>query len=150
MFSNKEEIKRIFKMKMRNTIGKEIEEATDKDAFIVLSSMIKEYLSDSWIKTNRKYHKDNVKQVYYFSIEFLIGKLLYSNLLSLGIMDKTRDTLADLGISLEDLCSVEVEAGLGNGGLGRLAAGFLDSLASLQLPGHGCGIRYKYGLFKQK
>jgi len=150
LFSNKNEIQEIFKLKMRNTIGKELEEASNKDAFIVLSSMIKESLSDSWIKTNQKYHKDRVKQTYYFSIEFLIGKLLCSNLLSLGVMEKTRESLDELGFDLDDLCDAEIEAGLGNGGLGRLAAGFLDSMASLQLPGHGCGIRYKYGLFKQK
>ncbi|MFW5971927.1 MAG: glycogen/starch/alpha-glucan phosphorylase [Bacillota bacterium] len=150
MFSNKAEIKQIFKLKMRNTIGKEIEEASNKDAFNVMSSMIKEYLTENWIKTNQSYHKSNVKQAYYFSIEFLIGKLLYSNMLSLGILDKCRESLADLGFDLRCLREAEVEPGLGNGGLGRLAAGFLDSLASLQLPGHGCGIRYKYGLFKQK
>ncbi|MEJ6952350.1 glycogen/starch/alpha-glucan phosphorylase [Natronospora cellulosivora (SeqCode)] len=150
MFSDKNDIKEIFLKKLRDTVGKNLEEATNKDAFIVLSLMLKEYISSSWIKTNHNYHQGGTKQLYYFSIEFLIGKLLYSNLLSLGVLESCQESLKELGFELEDICKVEVEAGLGNGGLGRLAACFLDSLASLQLPGHGCGLRYQYGLFKQK
>ena len=88
--------------------------------------------------------------MYYLSIEFLLGRLLGSNILNLGIRDVCEQGLSELGISLQELEEVEADAGLGNGGLGRLAACFLDSLASLNLPGHGCGIRYKHGLFDQK
>ncbi len=88
--------------------------------------------------------------MYYLSIEFLLGRLLGQNLLNLGIYDIVQEGLHDLGISLHDLEEVESDAGLGNGGLGRLAACFMDSLASLDLPGHGYGIRYKHGLFEQR
>ncbi|MFW5982103.1 MAG: glycogen/starch/alpha-glucan phosphorylase [Halanaerobiaceae bacterium] len=150
MFSNKKEFKEIFKIKMQNTVGKSLEEANNKDAYFVLASMIKEYMSSSWIETNKRYHQENKKQLYYFSIEFMIGKLLCSNILALDIMDICQESMEELGFELQELYEVEVEPGLGNGGLGRLAACFLDSLASLELAGHGCGIRYKYGLFKQK
>ncbi|MFW5982209.1 MAG: glycogen/starch/alpha-glucan phosphorylase [Halanaerobiaceae bacterium] len=150
MFSDKNKIKEEFLKKLRDTVGKNLDEASNKDAFIVLALMLKEYINKSWIKTNNIYEQKNSKELYYFSIEFLIGKLLYSNLLSIGVLEKCKEVLKELGFDLEDVCRVELEAGLGNGGLGRLAACFLDSLASLQLPGHGCGIRYQYGLFKQK
>ena len=94
--------------------------------------------------------KTKVKQVYYFSMEFLVGRLLNSNLVNLGIKDICVEAFSDLGISWIDIEDIELDAGLGNGGLGRLAACFLDSMASTEIPGHGCGIRYKYGLFKQK
>ncbi|MGR5907003.1 glycogen/starch/alpha-glucan phosphorylase [Bacillus paranthracis] len=96
------------------------------------------------------YRSGERKQMYYLSIEFLLGRLLGSNILNLGIKDVCEQGLSELGISLQQLEEVEADAGLGNGGLGRLAACFLDSLASLNLPGHGCGIRYKHGLFDQK
>ncbi|MGQ0420720.1 glycogen/starch/alpha-glucan phosphorylase, partial [Bacillus sp. HC-Mk] len=99
---------------------------------------------------NESYRSGEQKQMYYLSIEFLLGRLLGSNILNLGIRDVCEQGLSELGISLQELEEVEADAGLGNGGLGRLAACFLDSLASLNLPGHGCGIRYKHGLFDQK
>ena len=90
------------------------------------------------------------KQVYYLSIEYLLGKLLRQNLINLGIEETVQEGLQELGIDLSELEELEADAGLGNGGLGRLAACFLDSLATLNLPGHGHGIRYKHGLFEQK
>ncbi|MDR4162720.1 glycogen/starch/alpha-glucan phosphorylase, partial [Bacillus paranthracis] len=96
------------------------------------------------------HRSSHTNQVYYLSIEFLLGRLLGQNLLNLGIREVVKEGLSDLNISLENIEEIEVDAGLGNGGLGRLAACFLDSLASLNLPGHGYGIRYKHGLFDQK
>jgi starch phosphorylase len=112
--------------------------------------MIREYVSTNWIETNERYRSGNEKQIYYLSIEFLLGRLLRHNLLNLGIEEVVEKGLAELGIELDELEEIEADAALGNGGLGRLAACFLDSLASLNLPGHGMGIRYKHGLFEQK
>ena len=102
------------------------------------------------MKTNKRYNETGEKQVYYFSMEFLLGRLLGDALLNLGIRDVCKEALAELGIDLEELENLEHDQGLGNGGLGRLAACFLDSMASLNIAGHGCGIRYKYGFFEQK
>ncbi len=150
MFESKEEFKKQFSKKMKSYCGKSVESATDSDAFKVLGSLIKEHANSKWAETNKYYRENKVKQAYYFSIEFLIGRLLNNNLLNLGLLKLCDRALKELGFDIGDLEKQEPEAGLGNGGLGRLAACFLDSLASLKLPGHGCGIRYKYGLFKQK
>ncbi|MFW5991767.1 MAG: glycogen/starch/alpha-glucan phosphorylase, partial [Halanaerobiaceae bacterium] len=150
MFENKEEFKKAFISKIKSTLPKPLEEMNNKDAYCVLVSLLKEDIYKNWVKTNQHYREKGVKQVYYFSIEYLIGKLLISNLINMGIMDICQEGLTDLGFNLDELEAEENEAGLGNGGLGRLAACFLDSLASQELPGHGCGIRYKYGLFNQK
>ncbi|MCJ7688199.1 MAG: glycogen/starch/alpha-glucan phosphorylase, partial [Clostridiaceae bacterium] len=135
--------------KLQNMFAEEAVDASTLHQYFALGALIKDYFSKSWIESNKEYGKNKGKQVYYFSMEFLIGKLLNSNLVNLGIKSVCEKALSELGISLKDIENVEVDAGLGNGGLGRLAACFLDSMASTQIPGHGCGIRYKYGLFKQ-
>jgi starch phosphorylase len=150
MFSNKEEFKAAFLKKLEMMYGKRFEESTVRDQYNTLGNMIREYISKNWIQTNEKNRAENNKQVYYLSIEFLLGRLLGSNLINLGIRDVVEEGLKDIGIDLREIEESEADAGLGNGGLGRLAACFLDSLASLNLPGHGCGIRYKHGLFEQK
>ena len=150
MFSNKEEFKEAFLKKLEVTYGKSFEETSMQDKFQTIGTMVREHISENWIATNERYRASQTKQVYYFSIEFLLGRLLGNNLLNLGITDVIVDGLKDLGILLTEIEKEEPDAGLGNGGLGRLAACFLDSLASLELPGHGCGIRYKYGLFEQR
>ncbi|MFW6268560.1 MAG: glycogen/starch/alpha-glucan phosphorylase [Bacillota bacterium] len=150
MFENKEQFKKMFKEKVNTLTGKSIEEATNSDAYRVLGSLVKERANEKWAETNKQYRNQQVKQAYYFCIEFLIGRLLNNNLLNMGLLKVCDQGLQELGFDLGELEEEEPEAGLGNGGLGRLAACFLDSLASLKLPGHGCGIRYKYGLFKQK
>ncbi|MFC4182859.1 glycogen/starch/alpha-glucan phosphorylase [Saccharococcus thermophilus] len=150
MFSNKDEFKKTFLKRLETLCGKRFEESTLRDQYNTLGNMVREYISQNWIQTNERNRERKQKQVYYLSIEFLLGRLLGSNLLNLGIRDVVEEGLRDLGISLEDIEESEADAGLGNGGLGRLAACFLDSLASLDLPGHGCGIRYKHGLFDQK
>ncbi|MGG3470326.1 glycogen/starch/alpha-glucan phosphorylase [Neobacillus pocheonensis] len=150
MFSNKESFKSVFIEKLETMYAKSFKESTLRDQYNTLGNMVREYISSEWISTNERNRKENTKQMYYLSIEFLLGRLLGSNLLNLGIRQVCEEGLADLGINLQDLEENEADAGLGNGGLGRLAACFLDSLASLDLPGHGCGIRYKHGLFDQK
>lgn len=147
---NKEVFKSEFKRKLLNLYTEDIEEASSIHKYYALASIIREYTSENWHKTNKQYLKDENKQVYYMSLEFLIGRLLGNNLIALGLNDMVSSGLKDLGINLNDLEELEADAGLGNGGLGRLAACFLDSMAALEIPGHGCGIRYKYGLFEQK
>jgi starch phosphorylase len=150
MFYNKDSFKQLFQENLVSKLGKPMKEAQNEDIYKILSSMIREYVGKNWVQTNEKYQVHQEKQVYYFSMEFLIGRLLGNNLLNLGVLELVRDGLKELGWDLEDIEEEESDAGLGNGGLGRLAACFLDSLASLQYAGHGCGIRYKYGLFEQK
>ncbi|KKK36204.1 maltodextrin phosphorylase [Mesobacillus campisalis] len=150
MFSNATEFKTAFLKKLEMSYGTSFAESTKREQYQTLGQMIREYGSSDWIKTNETYRTSGKKQVYYLSIEFLLGRLLRHNLMNLGIEEVVSEGLHELGISLDDLEEIEADAALGNGGLGRLAACFLDSLASLSLPGHGCGIRYKHGLFEQK
>ncbi|WP_044747485.1 glycogen/starch/alpha-glucan phosphorylase [Bacillus alveayuensis] len=150
MFSNKTEFKELFLRRLELLHGKPFSDSSLREQYQTLGNMVREYISEKWISTNEKYRSHHQKQVYYLSIEFLLGKLLGQNLLNLGIRDIVEEGLSELGVSLFDLENMEEDAGLGNGGLGRLAACFLDSLASLNLPGHGMGIRYKHGLFEQK
>lgn len=150
MFSDKESFKKAFLERLEVLHGEKIDEATDEEKYFTLGTMIREYITKNWIATNLRYRDPGVKQVYYFSMEFLLGRLLVNNLINLGILKTCAEGLKELRIDLQELEPLEPDAGLGNGGLGRLAACFLDSLASLNLPGHGCGIRYKYGLFEQK
>ncbi|WP_462411223.1 glycogen/starch/alpha-glucan phosphorylase [Neobacillus sp. Marseille-QA0830] len=149
MFS-KENFKAAFLHRLEMLCGKSFSESTMIDHYQTLGHMIREYVSDDWITTNEQYMATKGKQVYYLSIEYLLGKLLRQNLINLGVEETVEEGLSELGIDLAELEELEPDAGLGNGGLGRLAACFLDSLASLHLPGHGQGIRYKHGLFEQK
>lgn len=142
----KKEFKEKFKSKVYSIYAHSIKEATNEQLLVVLSSVIKDIISKRWVDNRLSTNKE----IYYFSIEFLIGRQLKSNLLNLKIQDIVKDGLNDLGINLQDLIEVEKDPALGNGGLGRLAACFLDSMASLNISGHGYGLRYKYGLFEQK
>ncbi len=150
MFSNKEAFKAAFLQRLEMICGKSFHDSTKWEQYFTLGNMIREHVSSKWIRTNEHYRLAEGKQVYYFSIEFLLGKLMIHNLMNLGLEEIVRSGLSDLGIELYELEEQEADAGLGNGGLGRLAACFMDSLATLNLPGHGCGIRYKHGLFEQK
>ncbi len=150
MFSNKEEFKEFFLKRLESMCGKGFEQSTKRDQYHTLGNMVREYISSKWIETKELYRADNKKQVYYLSIEFLLGRLLGQNLLNLQIKDVVEEGLKDLHISLSEIEECESDPALGNGGLGRLAACFLDSLATLNLPGHGYCIRYKHGLFDQK
>ncbi|PSA93508.1 glycogen phosphorylase [Bacillus atrophaeus] len=150
MFSSKERFAALFLQRLEMTCGKSFKDSTKLDQYKTLGIMVREYISSNWIQTNEKSRSNSGKQTYYLSIEFLLGQLLDQNLINLGVRDVTEAGLKDIGISLQEVLDIETDAGLGNGGLGRLAACFLDSLASLNLPGHGMGIRYKHGLFEQK
>ncbi|CVK19038.1 MULTISPECIES: glycogen/starch/alpha-glucan phosphorylase [Sporomusa] len=150
MFRTKEEFKAAFIERLETLFGEHLDDATLTDKYAALSTLIREIINKRWYKSNMQYRVSKDKQVYYFSMEFLLGRLLGSNLFNLGLTDLCREGLAELGIDLAELEAVEADAGLGNGGLGRLAACFLDSMASLQLPGHGNGIRYRHGMFEQK
>lgn len=150
MFSNKEEFKAAFLKKLEMMCGKSFHESSNWEHYFTLGNMIREHISSNWIETNERYRIAKGRQVYYLSIEFLLGKLIANNLMNLGYIDIVRAGLNELGIDFNELEEIEADAGLGNGGLGRLAACFLDSLATMDLPGHGCGIRYKHGLFEQK
>lgn len=146
----KERFKAHFLDRLNSLHGKTLAESSDWEKYSALASVVRDYISKEWISTKQLYADNQVKQVYYFSIEFLLGRLLGSNLLNLGIKDVCKEALDELGVVLEQMEAQEEDAGLGNGGLGRLAACYLDSAASEHIPGHGCGIRYRYGLFEQK
>ncbi|MDP4178019.1 MAG: glycogen/starch/alpha-glucan family phosphorylase, partial [Bacillota bacterium] len=147
---DKEKFKSDYRTKLMSMFAEEVEDSDILHKYIALGALVKEYSSEKWMKTNKQYREQKEKQVYYFSLEFLIGRLMGNNLLNLGIKNVCEEGLKELGIDLNDIEEAEMDAGLGNGGLGRLAACFLDSMASLGIPGHGNGIRYNYGLFEQK
>ncbi|HLQ40783.1 MAG TPA: glycogen/starch/alpha-glucan phosphorylase [Tetragenococcus sp.] len=146
----KEEIKEDLRRRLRENYALELEDVGPVELFYALGGLVKALSNNTWRKTWKNYLTEEQKQVYYFSIEFLPGKLLKSNLLNLGILTEVRAALADIDVELDDLVEVEKDMALGNGGLGRLASCFMDSIASCGLAGNGNGIRYDYGLFKQK
>lgn len=132
------------------TLAKDSYSSTEYDNYRALAFTVRDRIVERWMKTQQRYHKENLRRVYYLSMEFLIGRLLGSYIFNLGIEKQTYDAIEELGFSVDELRDQEVDAGLGNGGLGRLAACFLDSMATLSIPAHGYGIRYDYGIFKQK
>ena len=145
-----DELKAKIISKLKADFGKELEDAQNKDIYYVIASIVNEKIIPNWLRTQKKYQEKKCKQVYYLSMEFLVGSLLESNLLNCGMLELSNQVLINLGLDPEKVYAQEHDAGLGNGGLGRLAACFLDSLASLHYPGHGFGIRYRYGLFEQR
>ena len=145
----KEEFAKEFSNRIVSTYGRSVEESHRFEKYSVLGTMIRDYASISWKETKEQIQKNGQREMVYFSMEFLLGKMMKNNLKNLQIYDTIKDGLASLNINLDDLLALESDAGLGNGGLGRLAACFMDSLASLGYPGHGNTIRYKYGFFKQ-
>ncbi|MCI5721116.1 MAG: glycogen/starch/alpha-glucan phosphorylase [Firmicutes bacterium] len=149
IFKNKEEFKQKYVESFKSELGKSFERATATERYNILAKLIASEAKAIESDCKKKTHVEGRKKIYYFSMEFLIGKLLKNYLINFGIEDLVRDGLAELGESLDNLCEQERDPGLGNGGLGRLAACFIDSLASLGYSGHGNGIRYNYGLFKQ-
>jgi len=134
---------------IRYVLGKRWEDATDQDLFNAVSSAVRMLLIDIKMETEKRYELSDVKELHYLSIEFLPGRLLSNNLINMGIREKCQNILKDMGIDLAELLEEEHDPALGNGGLGRLAACYLDSLATLGMPGFGYGINYDYGLFKQ-
>ena len=147
---NKDMFKELLVTKLASTLGKSLEEATAYDIYVALSSLVKDAITKDWVQTNMVRRKRKTKQVYYFSLEFLMGKMLSKNLARLHMTEIAKRGLKELGFDINEIVALEPDAGLGNGGLGRLAACFLDSLAACGFAGHGNGIRYKHGLFKQK
>ncbi len=143
-------LRRAFLDNLVSLQGKTRESATARDLFFALAYTVRDRLFHRWIATQQTYDQADPKRVYYLSAEFLVGRSLACNLMNLGIYGKTREALADLGVDLDAVLEEEADAGLGNGGLGRLAACFLDSMATLALPGVGYGLRYEFGIFRQE
>ena len=146
---NAEEFKENLTARLKRQYGKDITQANPHDLFDAVSASAQELIMDNWMKTRREYEKKPTRQVYYLSAEFLMGRALSNNLINTLIKDSVVDVLKSLNIDFNVIEDQEPDAGLGNGGLGRLAACFLDSLATLDYPGHGYGIRYEYGMFEQ-
>jgi glycogen phosphorylase len=134
---------------LRYSLGKRWQDASPRDLFTAVSLAVREALVEQMLATEERYRAADTKRLYYLSVEFLIGRSLGNNLLNLEMLEPVRTTLASLGVDLEALRELEPDAALGNGGLGRLAACYLDSLASLDMPGFGYGINYEHGLFRQ-
>ena len=132
------------------TRGQAIYGASSNDIYVSLAYTVRDHLIERWRKTVDAYVEADPKFVYYLSLEFLTGRLLENNILNLGLQEESRQAMDELGFNLEDLYDREIDPALGNGGLGRLAACFLDSMATLGIPATGYGIRYDYGIFKQK
>ena len=132
------------------SVGKDTITATNRDRFFAAAYMVRNRLIDRWMETMRSYYINDAKRVYYFSLEFLMGRTLMNSVHNLGFDQQFREACNDLGIDLDKVREIEPDAALGNGGLGRLAACFLDSMATLSLPGYGYGIRYEYGMFAQR
>ena len=145
-----EALREDFERHLRRTLAKDRYTATDRDRYFALALTVRDRLIERWIATQQTHHKKNVKRIYYLSLEFLIGRLLGNNVINLKLEDSCRAAMADLGLAWEPLRDREVDAGLGNGGLGRLAACFLDSMSTLGLPAIGYGLRYDFGIFNQK
>ena len=139
-----------FEHHLRYTLVKDRYTATDRDRYFALALAVRDQLTDRWIETQQTHHKRNVKRVYYLSVEFLMGRLLGSNVMSLQLEEACRALTQQLGLDWVALQNYELDAGLGNGGLGRLAACFMESLSTLTIPAVGYGLRYDYGIFKQR
>ena len=147
---NKEGFKKDVVYNLKALFRKSIEDATQIQLFQAVAFSVKDYIIDMWMETHKQYEKDDVKTVYYLSMEFLMGRALGNCIINLKAYSEIREALEELGIDPDVIEDMEPDAALGNGGLGRLAACFLDSLSTLGYPAYGCGIRYKYGMFEQK
>jgi starch phosphorylase len=135
---------------VRYSLGKDWDNLSGHELFLAVALTMRDRLVDRMLETEERCQQADAKRLYYLSIEFLMGRSLGNSLYNLGILDLCREALLKLGVDLEEVRESEADAALGNGGLGRLAACFLDSLATLGLPGYGYGINYEYGLFKQE
>ena len=147
---DKEKFKKELESNVRMLFRRKLEEATPQQIYQAVAYSVKDDIIDNWIETHKAYEKQDKKMVYYMSMEFLMGRALGNNMINLLCYDDVRETLEELGLDLNLIEDQEPDAALGNGGLGRLAACFLDSLATLGYPAYGCGIRYRYGMLKQK
>jgi len=145
-----DDIRRGFLNNLEYSMAKDKYSLTSYDQFLSLSYTVRERLIERWIASHQHYHHENSKRIYYLSMEFLLGRLLADNIMNLRISGPTEEAMRELGLDIEDIYDQEHDAGLGNGGLGRLAACFLESMATLELPSVGYGIRYDFGIFNQK
>ncbi len=145
----KEDFKRSILKRLVYSVGKDTDFAVPRDWCVALTLAVRERLMDRWMATTKKVYQTDVKRVYYLSMEFLIGRLLADTMLNLGMTDLCRAALEDLGVDLDEILQEEPDAALGNGGLGRLAACFMDSMSTLGIAAYGYGIRYEHGLFRQ-
>jgi starch phosphorylase len=143
-------LRRSFADHLQYSQGKDEHSATTLDRYLAVADAVRDRMMRRWIQTQQGYYRSDAKRVYYLSLEFLMGKALENNLINLGLLDNMKAALASLGLDLSELLDQEPDAGLGNGGLGRLAACFLDSMATLALPAYGYGIRYEFGIFDQE
>lgn len=143
-------LRRAFLDHLQYSLAKRLEYSTANDKFFALALTVRDRLVQRWAQTHEEYYRQDVKRVYYLSAEFLLGRALANNLIAVGIYDEVKKVMAGMGVDLADVLEEEPDAGLGNGGLGRLAACFLDSMATLGLPGYGYGIRYEFGIFQQE
>ena len=135
---------------VKNLYRKTIKEATQQEIFQAVSFTVKDVIIDEWLATQRSFDKQDPKMVYYMSMEFLMGRALGNNLINLKAYKQVKEALEEMGLNLDVIEDQEPDPALGNGGLGRLAACFMESLATLGYAAYGCGIRYRYGMFKQK
>lgn len=147
---NVADIKQSFNRHLHCTLVKDRNVATNRDYYTALAHTVRDHLVSRWIRTQQSYYEKNPKRVYYLSLEYYTGRSLSNTMINLGIGNSCDEALYQLGLDIEELEEEEQDAGLGNGGLGRLAACFLDSMASLGIPGYGYGLRYEYGLFAQR
>ena len=147
---DKEEFKKEVVNNVKNMYRKTLDEASKQQVFQAVAYTVKDYIIDRWIASHKQFEKDDAKTVYYMSMEFLMGRALGNSMINLTCYKEVREALDELGFDLNVIEDEEPDAALGNGGLGRLAACFLDSLSSLGYPAYGCGIRYRYGMFAQK
>ena len=146
----KETLKKMIRENVKTLYRKTLESASAEELYQAVVFAIRDVITDKWIQTHEEYHKQDVKVVYYLSMEFLMGRFFGNSLINLGMYEEVAEVLQELGVDYNMVEDAEPDPGLGNGGLGRLAACFLDSLSTLQLPAYGCGIRYHYGIFEQK
>ncbi|WP_313185261.1 glycogen/starch/alpha-glucan phosphorylase [Lacrimispora sp.] len=147
---DKEIFKKSVLFNMKNVFRKTVDEATPEQMYQAVAYAVKDVIIDEWIATHKAYEDQDVKTLYYLSMEFLMGRALGNNIISIMAQPEVKEVLEELGFDLNTIEDQEPDPALGNGGLGRLAACFLDSLATLGYPAYGCGIRYRYGMFKQK
>ena len=146
----KKAFKKEVEQNVKQLFRKTVDEASQQELYQAVSYVVKDAIIDDWIATQKQYEKDDPKIVYYMSMEFLLGRALGNNLINMTAYKEVKEALEEMGLNLNELEDQEPDPALGNGGLGRLAACFLDSLASLGYAAYGCGIRYRYGMFKQK
>ena len=146
----KKELKKLIRENVKTLYRKTLENASPEELYQAAVFAVRDVITDKWMKTHDEYYERDAKVVYYLSMEFLMGRFFGNALINLEMFDEVKEVFAELGIDYNMVEEAEPDPGLGNGGLGRLAACFLESLSTLSLPAYGCGIRYHYGIFEQR